>query len=299
MFQRYSELSIRSIDIAHAVAREFGSDVIRDEHLLLGVVGAGPGTAAGALKSVNVGYKQIHEQLKELSDVASAPAPPGGEIPFDLSGKRALEKAWLAARDNNHKKLLTGHILIGVITLGNGLVDVLLQNLLVNKIELRERIVETFEDLFAMAAEDATPRPSTVSSKLYDWMSAETIVAMTLAEHEARSSGLSFLGTEHILLGLLLQESGAAAQLLRANNVTVELLRERTASITALSSGWTPRQLPLTRRAVKMLQAALSTAESLNQERIETEHLLLAISRSEGGLAPQILQDLGVKIIAP
>ena len=296
MFERYSELSIRAIDIAYAAAREFGSEVVRDEHLLLGVVGAGAGTAAVALKAHNIGYKQIHEQLKLLTE----PGTTSGVIsavPFDLSGKRTLEKAWLTSREHNHKKLYTGHILIGIIALGGGLVDVLLQNLLVNKIELRQTVVGLLDETAALSAEESTPKPSTVSNKVYDWMSAEVVVAMTLAEHEARRTGLSFLGTEHILIGLLLQESGSAAQVLTSSGVTIDILRQKIASITALSSGWTPSQLPLTRRAVKTLQAALVLAEEANQTHIETEHVLLAISRSEGGLAPQLLQELGVKIL--
>ncbi len=122
---------------------------------------------------------------------------------------------------------------------------------------------------------------------------------MTFAEQEARKSGLSFLGAEHILIGLLMQETGNAGQTLKSSNVTLEILRQHTKSIEDLSTGWTPRQLPLTRRAVKIMQAALAMADAAGTDRIDTEHLLLAISRSDGGLAPKILQDLGVKIIAP
>jgi ATP-dependent Clp protease ATP-binding subunit ClpA len=295
MFEKYSELSLRSMDIAQAVAREFLSDVVRDEHLLLGVVGVGAGTAAAPLKSFNVSYKNMHAQLKELTEVGDKT---GGDISFDVSGKRTLEKAWLTAREFGHKKLYTGHILIGVIALGGGLVDVLLQNLLINKIELREKTIEAFDDIMAVEREDSTPKPSCVPTKVYDYLSAEGLVAMTFAEQEARKSGLSFLGAEHILIGLLMQETGAAAQVLKANNVTLELLRQKTESIAELGTGWTPRQLPLTRRAVKILQAALAMADALGQDRIDTDQLLLAISRSDGGLATKILDDLGVKIIA-
>ncbi|MBS1994305.1 MAG: hypothetical protein JSS83_27525 [Cyanobacteria bacterium SZAS LIN-3] len=296
MFERYSELSLRSIDIARAVAREFVSDVVRDEHLLLGVVGAGNGTATVSMKPFNVGHRQIQEQLKELTAPGKV-AP--GEILFDVSGLRSMEKAWLAAREHGHKKLLTGHILIGVLALGGGLVDVLLQNLLINKIELREKIVESFENEAAMAAEEMTPKHGCVPTKVYDYLSAEVLVAITLAEQEARKSGVSFLGTEHILIGLFLQETGAAGKVLRSNNVSLESLRKATRHISEVGSGWTPRQLPLTRRAVKILEAALGIAETLNQERIETEHILLAISRSEDSAGPKILDELGVKIIAP
>jgi len=149
-----------------------------------------------------------------------------------------------------------------------------------------------------IALEETTPKHGCMSSKAADYLSAETIVALTFAEQEARRSGVTFIGTEHILMGLFLQETGAAAQVLRNNKVTIEALRQANASITGLGSGWTPRQLPLTRRAVKILDAALAQAIDAGQERIETEHVLLAISRSDGGLAPQILEDLGVKIIA-
>ncbi len=295
MFEKYSELSLRSLDIATAVAREFQSDGVRDEHLLLGVVGAGNGTAFASLKTFNVGYKQIHDQLKELTAVGQNTS---SSISFETTGKRTLEKAWLVAREHGHKKLYTGHILIGVIALGGGLVDVLLQNLLVNKIELREKASEMLEDAVAVDAEDATPKHSCVPAKAYNYLSAEGLVAMTFAEQDARKAGLSFLGAEHILIGLLMQETGAAAQTLKSNNVTLEILRQNTQSIVELSTGWTPRQLPLTRRAVKIMEAALAMVEGAGQDRIDTEHLLLAISRSDGGLATKILQDLGVKIIA-
>jgi ATP-dependent Clp protease ATP-binding subunit ClpA len=296
VFEKYSELSLRSLDIAQAVAREFLTDVVRDEHLLLGVIGAGNGTAAASIKTFNIGYKHIHEQLKELT---AAGSNTGATISFDISGKRTLEKAWLVARDHGHKKLYTGHILIGILILGGGVVDVLLQNLLINKMELREKIVESFNDAAAIESEDATPKHSCVPAKFYDYLSAEGLVAMTFAEQEARKSGLSFLGAEHILIGLLMQETGAAAQTLKANNVTLETLRRDTQSVADLSTGWTPRQLPLTRRAVKILQAALAMAEGAGQDRIDTEQILLAISRGDGGLATKILEDLGVKIIAP
>jgi len=296
MFERYSELSLRAIDIARAVARDFKSDYVRDEHLLLGSIGAGNGTAAWSMKTFNVGHKHIQEQLRELT-AAGTTSPE--EIQFDSSGVRSLEKAWLAAREYGHKKLYTGHILVGVLALGGGLVDVVLQNLLVNKLELREKLIESFEHQAAIDAEEATPKHGCIPSKVYDYLSAEVLVAITLGEQEARKSGVSFISTEHILVGLFLQETGAASQVLRTNNVTLETLRRVTGHGGEKGSGWTPRQLPFTRRAVKILEAALLLAETMNQERIETEHILLAISRSEDSNGPKILDDLGVKIIAP
>jgi|GEM_PF-3381660 len=296
MFEKYSELSLRSIDIARAVARDFKSDYVRDEHLFLGSIGAGNGTAAWSMKSFNVGHKHIQEQLRELSAQGNAAA---GEIHFDASGVRSLEKAWLAAREYGHKKLYTGHILIGVLALGGGLVDVVLQNLLINKLELREKLIESFEQQPAIDAEEATPKHGCIPSKVFDYLSAEVLVAITLAEQEARKSGVSFLSTELILIGLFLQETGAAAQVLRTNNVTLEALRKFTGYGAEIGSGWTPRQLPFTRRAVKILDAALALTLSMNQERIETEHILLAISRSEDSGGPNVLDELGVKIIAP
>ncbi len=159
MFEKYSELSLRTLDVASAVSREFQSDGIGDEHLLLGVIGAGNGTAFASLKTFNVGYKHLHDQLKELTAVGTNTS---ASVTFNTTGKRTLEKAWLVAREHGHKKLYTGHILVGIISLGGGLVDVLLQNLLINKMELREKAIECFEDAAAVEAEDATPASTAV-----------------------------------------------------------------------------------------------------------------------------------------
>lgn len=116
---------------------------------------------------------------------------------------------------------------------------------------------------------------------------------VVLAQQEAREQQHFLIGTEHILLGLIREESGVAAQVLGEMGVTLETVRERVKQQVRPLPATTPmRTLPFTQRVQKVLELALREAFELHSDYVDTEHLLLGLLRDGDG-AVQVLSNLG------
>ncbi|HET6657098.1 MAG TPA: ATP-dependent Clp protease ATP-binding subunit, partial [Gaiellaceae bacterium] len=114
---------------------------------------------------------------------------------------------------------------------------------------------------------------------------------MVLAQDEARALKHNYIGTEHILLGLLREEEGLAARVLESLDITVEEVRAQVARIVGQGDEVTTGQIPFTPRAKKVLELALREALSLGHNYIGTEHILLGLVRENEGVAARILLD--------
>ena len=114
---------------------------------------------------------------------------------------------------------------------------------------------------------------------------------VVLAQDEARALRHNYIGTEHILLGLLREEEGLAARVLESLDITVEEVRGQVARIVGQGDEVTPGQIPFTPRAKKVLELALKEALSLSHKYIGTEHVLLGLVRENEGVAARILLD--------
>jgi ATP-dependent Clp protease ATP-binding subunit ClpC len=115
---------------------------------------------------------------------------------------------------------------------------------------------------------------------------------VVLAQDEARTLIHNYIGTEHILLGLLREEHGPAARVLGSLGITVEEVRAQVVRIVGLGDEATAGQIPFTPRAKKVLELALREALSLGHNYIGTEHILLGLVRENEGVAARILLDL-------
>lgn len=117
---------------------------------------------------------------------------------------------------------------------------------------------------------------------------------LVLAQEEARDFSSAFIGTEHLLLGLIREREGVAAKELNMLGVTYELVRakveEAIDTVTKPSSG----SPPFSPRAKKVMELALREALQLDHSYVGTEHLLLGLVREGSGVAVQILDSLDV-----
>jgi ATP-dependent Clp protease ATP-binding subunit ClpC len=114
---------------------------------------------------------------------------------------------------------------------------------------------------------------------------------VVLAQEEARTLKHNYIGTEHILLGLLREEEGLAARVLESLDITVERVRGQVVRIVGSGEEVTSGQIPFTPRAKKVLELALREALSLGHNYIGTEHILLGLVRENEGVAARILLD--------
>ncbi|MDQ3910642.1 MAG: AAA family ATPase, partial [Actinomycetota bacterium] len=117
---------------------------------------------------------------------------------------------------------------------------------------------------------------------------------VVLAQEEARHFNHNYIGTEHLLLGLLREDEGVAARALSSLNVTLDEVREQVESIVGYGEEGTGGQAPFTPRSKKVLELALREALQLGHNYIGTEHILLGLVRESEGVAARVLSNLGV-----
>ena len=120
---------------------------------------------------------------------------------------------------------------------------------------------------------------------------------MALANQEAQRFNHEYIGTEHILLGLVKEGSGVGANVLK--NLGVDLRKVRLEVEKLVRSGpdmVTMGKLPQTPRAKKVIEYAIEEARNLNHNYVGTEHLLLGLLREHDGVAAQVLMNLGLKL---
>jgi ATP-dependent Clp protease ATP-binding subunit ClpC len=120
---------------------------------------------------------------------------------------------------------------------------------------------------------------------------------MALANQEAQRFNHEYIGTEHILLGLVKEGSGVGANVLK--NLDVDLRKVRLEVERLVKAGpemVTMGRLPQTPRAKKVIEYAIEEARNLNHNYVGTEHLLLGLLREHDGVAAQVLMNLGLKL---
>ena len=130
---------------------------------------------------------------------------------------------------------------------------------------------------------------------MFERFTEEARQVVVRAQEEARGLGHNYIGTEHILLGLLGPPETVAARELSTAGVTAEVVREQIVRIVGASEEPPRAQIPFTPRAKKVLELSLREALMLRHESIDTAHVLLGLLREGSGVAARILADLGVR----
>jgi len=132
---------------------------------------------------------------------------------------------------------------------------------------------------------------------MYERFTDRARKVMQLANQEAQRFNHEYVGTEHVLLGLVKEGSGVAANVLK--NLDVDLRKIRVEVEKIVQSGpdmVTMGKLPQTPRAKKVIEYAIEEARNLNHNYVGTEHLLLGLLREQEGVAAQVLMNLGLKL---
>ncbi|MFN7292748.1 MAG: ATP-dependent Clp protease ATP-binding subunit, partial [Pirellula sp.] len=132
---------------------------------------------------------------------------------------------------------------------------------------------------------------------MYERFTDRARKVMQLANQEAQRFNHEYIGTEHILLGLVKEGSGVAANVLK--NLDVDLRKIRLEVEKLVQSGpemVTIGKLPQTPRAKKVIEYSMEEARNLNHNYVGTEHILLGLLREQEGVAAQVLMNLGMKL---
>src|SRR5688572_19258321 len=132
---------------------------------------------------------------------------------------------------------------------------------------------------------------------MYERFTDRARKVMQLANQEAQRFNHEYIGTEHVLLGLIKEGSGVAANVLK--NLDIDLRKIRLEVEKLVQSGpdmVTMGKLPQTPRAKKVIEYSMDEARNLGHNYVGTEHILLGLLREQEGVAAQVLMNLGLKL---
>jgi hypothetical protein len=297
--------------IALEEAERLGQDYLGTEHLLVGLVAEDQGLAAAVLRRLGIDEQRIRAEFAKIL----VPVAPGGDPPDEPvqtpRTRKAIEYAIEEARAVGHTCLGTGHLLLGLLREREGMAGQMLTTFGVRVEDVRQLVRNSMQNGPEGATEDPAPAngngtgrgtvaaqaPETASR--YDRFTGQARRVMLLAHREAHRFCDDYLGTEHILLGILQESSGRVAALLTAFALNTEVARAEVEK--RIHQGPGPEvtvgaRLPLTPPARRALHAADEEATRLHHDRISPEHLLLGVLHEEEAEASQVLLGLGLDL---
>jgi DNA-binding XRE family transcriptional regulator/Uma2 family endonuclease len=131
---------------------------------------------------------------------------------------------------------------------------------------------------------------------IFDKWTLQAVRVIQLAQQEARRLSHNFVGTEQILLGLIAEENGIAATVLKSAGLTLDKTRIEVEKIIGRGSTFIEIQIPFTPRVKRVFELSLEQAHQLGTNHVDTEHLLLGLLLEGDGVAVRVLNILGVEI---
>jgi ATP-dependent Clp protease ATP-binding subunit ClpA len=306
-FERFTDQSKKVLTLAQHEAEKAHRSYIGTEHLLFALVAEKEGHAARVLANLGVALETVRETIDSTlgrnERVFVQQTIPTSRV------KKVIELAFEEAKRMDDTHVGTEHLLLGLLIEGECIACHVLQNLGADLDTVRREVASVLnehgsEDPTRPEEEGSDPswRRSSqrgghiVRSVFHDLgqFSSEANSAMALAEEEAAKAGLGYLGTEHLLLGLLRQDEGMAARVLNNLGVTVATVRLQLAA----ASGSLPRivvpSVQPTRRLLRVLSSlAPQEVAHLPTHLVDTQHLLLALVAEADDPAACVLQALG------
>ncbi|GJD22726.1 hypothetical protein RIVM261_076820 [Rivularia sp. IAM M-261] len=288
MFERFTSKAIKAIMLAQEEARRLGHNFVGTEQILLGLIGEATGIAAQVLLSMGIKLKPARIEVEKIIGRGSGFVE--SEIPFTPRAKKILEFSVEEADKLEHNYIGTEHLLLGLVKEKEGIAIRVLEILGITISIIRDKVIKKLNE--ATEASD-----SRINSAL-ELLTEKANTAIILAQEEAQSFGENFLGPELILLGVIKEGTGVAANVLKSMGVSFEETRIEIKKLIGKSSDDnTSIDFLFTPKAKKVLKMSLKEAQELEHNYISTEHLLLGLISGEKNSAVKVLEILNIDII--
>ena len=246
------------------------------------------------------------------------------DLPVDYS-HRATQVIVLAielAQESDRAKVRPAHLLLAILRGSGGVVTGVFEVLGIDASEMEQELLDViagFEDEGTSsgdAGEKDEDAPDSFSGRVgppnqephihvqpeartmtnFDRFTERARKVLQLAQEEAIRFNHDYIGTEHLLLGLVREGDGVAARVLSAMNVQLPKVRSAVEFIIGRGESKIVGEIGLTPRAKKVLELSVDEANRLESEQIGTEHLLLGMVREGEGIAAGVLESLGVNL---
>jgi RNA polymerase sigma factor (sigma-70 family) len=290
-FDKFTHDARNALHHAQEEARRLNHDQIGPEHILLGLLRETNTVASVALKGRDLDLRKARSAVESITGRGDRKVTE--QKGLTPRAKRVIELAVDEARDLNHDYIGSEHILLGLLREGTEHGQGMLERLNIRPIMVRRVLLMLLE---SVESPDAPSHQAQSSHDQFDKFTERARKVLQLAQEEAQRFNHNYIGTEHILLGLVREGDGVAARVL--NNLGIELHKVRSAVEFIIGRGdrMVMGEIGLTPRAKRVIELAVDEARRLNHHYIGTEHLLLGLVREGEGIAAGVLESLGVSL---
>ena len=287
-FDRFDDRAKRVLALAQDEALRLRHDSIGPEHVLLGLIRE-DGGAARVLRSLGLDLSQARQTLERSVGLGRAATTPS-EITLSPRTKKVIELAIDEARRMGTAGVGTEHLLLGVAREDEAAGSRTLESLGLSLARIRTAVQSTLG-----VPESAEPvRPGTPGGDL-DRFSDRGKRILVFAQEEATRLRHNYIGTEHLLLGLVRDDDGAGARALATSGVDLDEVREAVRFIIGLGERpVSASEITMSPRTKKVIHFALEEADRLAHAHAGTGHMLLGLIREGEGIAMGVLDSLKV-----
>jgi ATP-dependent Clp protease ATP-binding subunit ClpA len=292
-FDRFNDRAKRVLALSQDEAIRFNHNYIGPEHLLLGLVREGEGIAARVLDSFNVLLSPLRAKVEERIGRGDSTQSPS-EIVLSPGVKKIIDRAIQEIRTLGHSHVGTEHLLLGVLDVTDGPAASILTELGVALTDVRARVMQQFGNPTFIPPPTAQGAPT---GDMFGRFDDHAKRVLALAQNEAVLLRHNYIGTEHLLLGLLRDDDNVAAGVLRGLGVGLSRARAGVHYIIGPGNEPTnPTDITLSPRTKKVVEFAMDEARRLGHSRVAPEHILLGLVREGEGIASGIIESAGVSL---
>jgi ATP-dependent Clp protease ATP-binding subunit ClpA len=288
MYETFTDRARKVMRLAHQEAQILSHDYIGTEHILLGLIKEGSGVAANVLKHLGFNLLEVRLEVSRVVECDTDEARTG-KLPRTPLALKVTEDAIEEARNLKHNYVGTEHLLLGLLRQQEGAAAEVLLNLGHRLGDIRQVVLTVLGH--------HTPPPKMQGSHMYERFTDRARKVMQLANQEAQRLNHEYIGTEHILLGLVKEGDGVAANILKNLDADLRKIRLEVEKIAQAGPDWVhPGKLPQTPHAKRVIEYSIEEARKLEHKYVGTEHLLLGLLREKEGVAAQVLVNMGLRL---
>ncbi len=257
--------SVFSRAVAKLTTSEY--EILGTEQIMLSILEDETGELTSVLSKAGITSEKFSDKLNQITSRLAEYEDK--QIIFTPNALLALVNAAETARELGSTAVKPEHVVLGILKSKKGIAYNILRQISTNP-ELSEQILRPLEKQMN-----------------------ETPVILRFANQEARRMGRNTLGTELILLGIMLQGSGTGYSVLKNLGITVNDLRKETEKLLGTSEEYSDKEIAFTKRAKSVLELAWKFAKKEMKTKIYSEHLLSAIVEMPDSIAIKVLSILG------
>jgi ATP-dependent Clp protease ATP-binding subunit ClpA len=294
-FGRFDKKAQETLALAQGEATRLAHRHIGTEHLLLGMLNCKGCSALAILRDLGVDAEQLRSGVEaqiQREDVAVS-----GKTGLTLRAKQVLELAAQESQEQGHRTVGTEHILVGMLRLGQGRAFAALAGQGIT----REAVLAGIAGMHGSGGDagetpDMENAPERPANERFDKFTERARRVLTYAQEEATRFNHNYIGTEHLLLGLVREGEGVAARVLSNLGVGLDRVRSEVEFIIGRGDRPAVGEVGLTPRSKRVIELAVDEARHLGHHYIGTEHLLLGLVREGEGIASGVLASLHVDL---